>query len=207
MALKVLYSQINWNIEMIASITNDQTFYVVDTKLIVEDRMFSSFLWRSPETRKAILSAVQTTLNMLDELLTSYQNSNFLQTPLYYEKDATTNRNITDEIQNQLDEICKKQDKVESGLKRLATFTRYQRDHSFQLSINRAILEFGKLCNRAEALRLKQDRIQMVAEENFAKLKIDLSPPKSWSDRKMESKLESPQQSKMEEVTTDEDDI
>ena len=193
MALKVMYSQISWNLDMIGGLNLDETFYVVDTKLFVENRTFASFLWRCADTRKSILIALQTTLNMLDELVTSYYNSNFFQLPFFHGKNSSQ---TLEEIQTQLCEIYSKQDKVTSGFQRLATFKRYQLDHSFQLSINRIIVDFSKNCNRAKILHSKH--VDEIPRQ------YDVSKNAKMSDFKVHSPGSKNDQPSLEEVSGDE---
>jgi len=161
MALTNLFKQIVWNLDMISSLGNNQTFYVVDTKLFIENRGISSF-WRNAETRVLILDAIEYTWTSMDEILNSYQNTSYLQPHVFYE---TSKNNITEEIQNQLKEFSVKEEKVLEGLTRLNTFSRYQTDSSFLVRMGRIATEFKQLCLRANSLCLKQDQLKLQVEE------------------------------------------
>ncbi len=159
MALSTMFKQISWNLDMVASLGHNQTFHVVDTKLFIENRGFPG-LWRATATRNLILDAIGTTCNMIEELLTSYQNSTFLQAHMFYE--SSTN-NTTEEMQNQLNELCAKEEKVVAGLTKLGTFPRYQTDSCFLVRVAQVIAEFKKLCCRANLLRAKSNKPELVA--------------------------------------------
>jgi hypothetical protein len=161
MSLTNLFNQIVWNLDMISSLGNNQTFYVVDTKLFIENRTMAGY-WRSGETRVLILDAVEYTWTSIDELLTSYQNTNFLQPHIFYE---SRKNDVTEKIKSQLQEFVNKEEKVLEGLNRLATFTRYQTDSSFLVRIGRMIAEFKRLCLRANSLSLKQIELKSQVNE------------------------------------------
>lgn len=163
MALNTMFKQISWNLDMIASLGHNQTFHVVDTKLFIENRGLPG-LWRAAATRTLILDAIDNTCNMMDELLTSYQNSVFFQAHVFYE---STN-NTTEEMQQQLNELCSKEAVVSAGLSKLATFPRYQTDSSFLVRVAQILAEFKRLCGRANLLRAKNTTTKLEAQEVLA---------------------------------------
>jgi ribosome-associated translation inhibitor RaiA len=163
MALSNMFKQISWNLDMVASLGNNQTFHVVDTKLYIENRFLQSFL-RSTESRNLILDAIDNTCSMIDELLESYQNSVFLQPHVFYESRINS---TTEEMKNQLTELCVKEAAVVAGLTKLGTFPRYQTDSCFLVHIARIVAEFKKLCARANAIREKHATIKAEVDALF----------------------------------------
>lgn len=166
MALKLLFKGICWNLEMISSLANNQTCYVVDSKLFIENR-FCTMWKREARTRGLIVDALQHTWDSISEMLTAYQNSNFLLPSMYY---AGLELNACSDILQQLTELCSKETKVELGLKCLATYPSYNLDTAFQLSINELISDFKKLCARAQSLQSRHVRIKTEVNDVLHKV-------------------------------------
>ncbi len=161
MALSNMFKQISWNLDMVASLGNNQTFHVVDTKLYIENRFLQSLI-RSTESRSLILGAIDNTCGLIDELLESYQNSVFLQPHIFYESRINS---TSEEMKNQLNELCAKEASVVAGLTKLGTFPRYQTDSCFLVHIARIVAEFRKLCARANAIQEKHATIKSQVDE------------------------------------------
>jgi hypothetical protein len=161
MALTTCFKQITWNLDMISSLGNNQTFYVVDTKLFIENRSISS-MWRCQETRFLVLDAIEYTWKMTDEMLVSYQHTSFLQPHIFYE---SRKNNTTEEIKNQLNELTIREEKVLEGLNRLGTFSRYLSDSCFLVRISHICSEFKRLCVRANELQSKQLQLKKEVDE------------------------------------------
>jgi hypothetical protein len=158
MALTIVYNQILWNLDMVASLGTNQTFYVNESKLYIENRIFQSFI-RNGEERNQILSAIENTWALTDELLNSYQHSVLLQPHVYYDE---IKPNDFENIINQLNEFKDKEENVTNGLKRLGTFNRYQIDSSFLNRIGRIISEYKRLCNRANLLLQHHEKLSII---------------------------------------------
>ena len=135
MALKTLFQDIMWNLNTLSSIDNHQTLLVTGDKLNFDTRFFQSIRRAlSEDGRKNVLNAIEKTLYLSDELLSSYQHSHYLcpgRIPQHEEEKEMANHMLTHIL-----EIESKKEKVIEGLEKLATFERYQADASFQISIS-----------------------------------------------------------------------
>lgn len=131
-----------WNFEILSMIENHQTLYVEGDKLYIDDRRFQ-FIIRAfcGDSRNKIVAVIKKSLEMYDEIMTVYK--------LLYtnskNNDLNRNNDLNEKIVSNLNQLSEKTESVKNGLSTLATFSRYNKDLSFQISMKNFISEIDKL--------------------------------------------------------------
>jgi hypothetical protein len=152
MALNTLFKDIIWNLDTICSIDNHQTLLVFGDKLNFDDRLFQSIRRAmTDDGRSQIVSAIDKTLTLTNELLTSYKHSNYIQPSIKYTYQEQMD--IAENINNNVTEIENKKDNVVTGLQVLSTFERYTSDAAFQIKIKSFIQNINKIYEKCTNLR------------------------------------------------------
>jgi hypothetical protein len=151
MALNTLFKDIIWNLDTICSIDNRQTLMVFGDKLNFDDRLFQSIRRAmTDDGRSQIVTVIEKTLTLTNELLTSYKHSNYIQPSMKYTYQEQMD--IAENIANNVTEIQNKKDNLIKGLKFLSTFERYKSDAAFQIKIKNFIGKINRIFKKCENL-------------------------------------------------------
>lgn len=157
MALNTLCLDILWNLEILKSLEPNNTLLVIGDRLSFDNHRFQSIrrTW-SGNSRSQIIGAINKTINLLDELLVSYQYCVYLQPQLPFPtKHSQEQTDITEKIHDNLKAIFDKQDGVNQGLETIKKFERYTNDIAFIIDIDNAKASLQKLMGKCQALTLR----------------------------------------------------
>lgn len=137
MALAVIVSDALLNLDILGSITINQTLMVDGDRLRFDTR-YAQWFRRSVsgDSRQQIQNAIEKTFTIFEELLHSYQcNIHIIQpdTPNMKHEQAMIVTRIADTLKS----ICARKTKVIEGLDKLSTFERYSGDSEFKIQMTR----------------------------------------------------------------------
>jgi len=150
MSLSMVVSDILWNLDVLGAVTNHQTLLVSGDKLAFDNR-YLQWVRRpiSGDSRSHILSALEKTFGLFEEVLQSYQSNIYVNTAgnLSHEQSE-----IADNILINLKNLVDRQECVNTGLNTLMTFERYNHDSAFKIEMNRFMERMDRLCKKCQNL-------------------------------------------------------
>ncbi len=156
MALSMIVSDILWNLDVLGAVTNHQTLLVLGDKLAFDNR-YLQWVRRpiSGESRSHILSALEKTFGLFEEVLQSYQSNTYVNTPGVLSHEQSE---IADNILINLRNLMERRECVTTGLNTLMTFERYNHDSAFKIEMNRFMERMERLCKKCQSLTCRIEK-------------------------------------------------
>ena len=154
MALNTLCTDILWNLEILRSLEANNTLMVVGDRLSFDNHRFQAIrrTW-SGDSRSHIVSAINKTLTLLDEVLVSYQYCVYLQVqPLFTSTFSQEQSDITEKMCDNLASIIEKHEGVNQGFDTIKRFERYTSDIAFMIDVDNAKAYFQRLIAKCQTL-------------------------------------------------------
>ena len=179
MALTLAFDIVLCNLDTISGVSVHQTFKVTGHKLQFDESYVPSVSRTfMGDSREKVSEAIGNTINMLQELIQSYQLNIYVTGKQVLSSEQW---DIVRTIKIQVKQIIDRKSGVLDGLNRLSDFKRYTDDKEFKLKINRFKTKFENIVEKIkeELLPLLKVRILEKTEEPMTESKDDSTSPKS----------------------------
>lgn len=148
--MSTVFEDVLWNLDTLAELQPNQTLRVDGDRIMLDDRYMQCM--RRPITydgRKKIIQTLGKTLDILDELLKSYDLNRYIGSPHSL---TTEQQDIVDCIYRQLQCLLDRQERVHRGFLTLTSFERYVGDMTVRIELHRFSERLTNLCEKANAI-------------------------------------------------------
>lgn len=155
MALNTIVADVLHNLDILAEITNHQTLLVNGDRLDYDQRYFQSLRRSlSGDSRHNVLKVIHRTFDKFQEIIESYQSQTYSSS--YHIRSRREEKDLMDNIVDNIQSLIQREQKVIQGLQILSTFSRYDKDPSFRIKIDRLKKKIHNLCKKGQSL-IKKD--------------------------------------------------